>query len=148
MNVKALLALDQWLGVPLCFVCTMARAIFNRPPPGSAPPARSILFVKLAEQGSTVLAYQALRRAGELVGRKNVYFIAFKENRFILDLLEVIPEENVITISSNGVPAMMGSLLGGIRRLRALNLEAAVDMEFFSRGSAVLTYLSGARRRA
>jgi ADP-heptose:LPS heptosyltransferase len=34
-----------------------------------------------------------------------------------------------------------------VRQLRKLKLDAAVDMEFFSRGSAVLTLLSGAKRR-
>jgi ADP-heptose:LPS heptosyltransferase len=105
-------------------------------------------LVKLAEQGSTVLAYPALRRAVEMVGRENVYFVAFEENRFILDALGVIPEQNVITVSVAGVPAFVWSMLRAIQRLRRLKLDAAVDMEFFSRGSAVLTLLSGARRRA
>ncbi len=67
---------------------------------GRSPPAdrEKILLVKFAEQGSTVLAYPAIRRAIELVGRENVYFVVFEDNRFILDAMEIIPEENVITI--------------------------------------------------
>jgi ADP-heptose:LPS heptosyltransferase len=126
----------------------LLRGVVGRRPPEVLSPLRSILFVKLAEQGSTVLAYSALRRAVELAGRENVYFIAFEENRFILDVLGIIPERNVITISSKGWPAMIWSLLKALRRLRAMKLDGAVDMEFFSRGSAVLTLLSGARRRA
>jgi len=105
------------------------------------------LFVKLAEQGSTVLAYPALRRAVELVGRDRVYFITLADNRFILDVLGVIPEANVITVSFGSFPALLRSLPGAIRRLRRLRLDAAIDLEFFSRGSAALTYLSGATRR-
>ncbi len=148
MNVKALQRADQWLGVPLCFVLSLARALGRRSAPDCARPPRSILFVKLAEQGSTVLAFAALRRAVEMAGRENVYFIALEENRFILDLLEVIPEQNVITVSFKNLPNLMGSALGAIRRLRRLQLDAAVDLEFFSRGSGALTFMSGARRRA
>ena len=35
-------------------------------------------MVKLAEQGATVLAYPALRRAVEMVGRENVYFSSLR----------------------------------------------------------------------
>ncbi len=50
--------------------------------------------------GSTVLAYTAIRRAVEMVGRENVYFVVFAENRFILDLLDLIPPENVFAINA------------------------------------------------
>ena len=148
MNVKALQRADQWLGVPLCFALSLLRALCGRSAPDCSRPPRSILFVKLAEQGSTVLAYAALRRAVELAGRENVYFIALEDNRFILDLLGVIPEQNVITVSFKNFPALVRSALGAIRRLWRLKLDAAVDLEFFSRGSGALTFLSGARRRA
>ena len=40
------------------------------------------------------------------------------------------------------------SALKAMARLRELKLDAAVDMEFFSRGSAAITFLSGAKRRS
>jgi ADP-heptose:LPS heptosyltransferase len=147
MNVKALQRSDRWVGIPLCFAFTAMRALFGRSTPDGPQPPRSLLIVKLAEQGSTVLAYQALRRAVEIVGHKNVYFIAFEDNRFILDALGVIPEQNVITVSVENLFAFIRSMLSAIRRLRRLKLDTAVDMEFFSRGSAALVFLSGAKRR-
>src|SRR6516225_1726755 len=108
MNVRQLQRVDRWLGVPLCFALTVLRYVTGRRADASAP-LRNILFVKLAEQGSTVLAQSALRRAVELVGRDNVYFIAFEENRFILDLLGIIPEANVITMSFHGLPTLFSS---------------------------------------
>ena len=147
MNVKLLQRSDRWVGIPLCFALTALRALFARSVPDCSRPPRSLLVVKLAEQGSTVLAYQALRRAGEIVGPENVYFIAFEDNRFILDTLNVIPEQNVITVSVKSLSAFLGSMISAIRRLRRLKLDAAVDMEFFSRGSAALAFLSGAKRR-
>jgi len=148
MNVKALQRADRWLGVPLCFLLSLARAVFGRSAPDCSQPPRSLLFVKLAEQGSTVLAYAALQRAADMVGRENVYFIVLEDNRFILDVLGVVPEQNVIHVSFKSLPGLMTGALRAIRRLRRLKLDAAVDLEFFSRGSAALTCLSGARRRA
>jgi ADP-heptose:LPS heptosyltransferase len=146
MNVRQLQRVDRWFGVPLCFALTLVRSVTGRRADASAP-LRNILFVKLAEQGSTVLAQRALRRAVELVGRENVYFIAFEENRFILDLLGIIPEANVIAISFRGLPTLFGSSVAAMTKLWRLKLDAAIDMEFFARGSAALTFLSGAKRR-
>ena len=108
---------------------------------------RRALFVKLAEQGATVLAYPALRRAVEAVGRENVYFFVFEENRFILDAMDIIPRENVIAVSTGGLLATAAGLLAGLRRIRRIGVDAAVDFEFFARSSAVICYLSGAAVR-
>lgn len=148
MNVRALVKIDRWIGVPLCLFLSAFRRLLGRSGPDGAAPLRNILFVKLAEQGATVLAYPALRRAAELAGRENLYFLVLEENRFILDILGIIPDANVITISHKSLPAFVGSTLSALRRLRRLRLDAAVDMEFFSRGSAALTFLSGASRRS
>ena len=150
MNVKTLQRADRWLGVPLCWALTLIAGVanwlgrFNRSTNRRSP---RLLIVKLAEQGSTVLAYPALCRAVEMFGRENVYFIAFADNRFILDVLDVIPEENVVTVSVNGVARFLCSLLVALRKLRRTKFTAAVDLEFFSRGSAAVTFLSGARQR-
>jgi ADP-heptose:LPS heptosyltransferase len=147
MNVRLLQRIDRYAGVPLCFLLTLVRKVAGRRPPKGRAPARRILFVKLAEQGSTVLAVPAIRRAVEMAGRENVYFVVFEENRFILDLLELIPVENVITIRAKGIVRLGLSALNAMRRLRSLKLDAAIDLEFLSRGSAVLALLSGARAR-
>ena len=147
MIVATLQRVDRWLGIPLCFVLTCLRGLLGRSALPASAPSRNILLVKLAEQGSTVLAYPALRRAVDLVGRENVYFITFEDNRFILDVLDVVPAANVITVSFDTFPTLLRGVFGAIGRLRRLKLDAAIDMEFFSRGSAALTFLSGARRR-
>src|ERR1700749_3374908 len=101
----------------------------------------------MIEQGATVLAYRAIARAVELVGRENVYFWVFEENRLILDLLDMIPRENVLVIRTSSPIRLFADLLGGAWRARRLGIDATVDMEFFSRASAILAFLTGARRR-
>lgn len=147
MNVPVLQKVDRWVGVPLCFLLTLLRKFLGQSrPPGPVSPRR-ILFVKLAEQGSTVLAGAALKRAAKMAGRENVFFITFQENRFILDLLELIPEENVITISRESPGRLIATSWNAVQRMRSLRLDTAIDMEFFARGSAVVSCLSGASTR-
>lgn len=149
MNVSSMRLVDRWVGVPTCAALTAVRRLddllLRRTP---RTPPRRIAVIKLAEQGATVLAYSALSRARAMVGADNVFFVVFSENRFILDLLDVVPQQNVIVIRTDGPLRLVGDTLKAIARLHREGVDATVDFEFFARSSAVLSYLSGARTRA
>jgi ADP-heptose:LPS heptosyltransferase len=139
---------DRWVGTPICAILTFLRRIFEsagRPGPRQF---QRILFVKFAEQGSTVLAYSAIRRAIDMVGRENVYFVVFEDNRFILDAMEIIPEDNVITIATQNLFRFALTTLRSVHRVRKIRVDAVIDMEFLTRFSAMLTFATGAKTRA
>src|SRR6478736_4637383 len=147
VGISALQHTDRWLGAPLCAVLTLVRKVFGPGRPSRACPVHKILFIKFAEQGSTVLAYPAICRATEMVGRENVYFVVFEDNRFILDVMEIIPEQNVITISTKSPSALAIGALRAVLRARKIDIDAVIDMEFLTRFSAMLTFLTGAKSR-
>jgi ADP-heptose:LPS heptosyltransferase len=148
MDVRTMRRVDRWIGAPLCAALSVFRRvddlILRRDRP-SAP--RRIAVLKLAEQGATVLAYPALQRAAEMVGAENLFFVVFEENRFILDLLQVVPDDNVIVIRSDGLVRVVADTLRAILRMHREHIDATVDFEFFARSTAILAYLSGARTR-
>jgi ADP-heptose:LPS heptosyltransferase len=147
VGIRTLQRTDRWVGEPLCAILTLFRRIFEsagRPGPRQV---RRILFVKFAEQGSTILAYPAIRRAIEMVGRENVYFVVFEDNRFILDAMEIIPEGNVITIATNSPFGLATDAMRAVLRVRKIGIDAVVDMEFLTRFSAILTFATGAKSR-
>ncbi len=141
-----MLQIDRWLGVPSCALATGLRYLTD-PWRAESRPVRSILFIKLAEQGSTVLAHLALKKAVERVGRENVYMAVFEDNRFIVDVLGVIPRENVITVCSDSFLGLVRSSIGALAGLRRKGIDAVVDLEFFARSSALFAYFSGAKIR-
>src|SRR3989475_3989596 len=147
VGILTLQRTDRWVGSPLCAILTLLRRILE--PAGLPGPRqiRRILFVKFAEQGSTVLAYPAIRRAIDMVGRENVYFVVFEDNRFILDAMEIIPEGNVITIAMQSLFGLAASALRAVLRVRKIGMDAVVDMEFLTRFSAILTFTTGAKSR-
>src|SRR5438552_2232911 len=147
VGISALQHTDRWLGAPLCAVLTLVRKVFGLGRPSRACPVHKILFIKFAEQGSTVLACPAIRRATELVGRENVYFVVFEDNRFILDVMEIIPEGNVITIPTHSPWALGLGALQAVLQARRIGIDAVVDMEFLTRFSAILTFTTGAKSR-
>ena len=147
VGISTLQRTDRWVGGPLCFILTTLRRIFESAGPPGPCEVRRILFVKFAEQGSTVLAYPAIRRAIDMVGRENVYFVVFEDNRFILDAMEIIPDGNVITIATNSLFGLATGALRAVLQMRKIGIDAVVDMEFLTRFSAILTFMSGAKSR-
>src|SRR5437762_25979 len=147
VGIQTLQHTDRWVGVPLCAILTLLRRILECAGWPGPRQVRRILFVKFAEQGSTVLAYPAILRAIGMVGRENVYFVVFEDNRFILDAMEIIPEENVITITTKSVFGLATDAMRAVLRVRRIGIDAVVDMEFLTRFSAILTFTTGAKSR-
>jgi ADP-heptose:LPS heptosyltransferase len=145
-GISTLQHTDRWIGGPLCFVLTLVRKVFGRKTIGPSKPSR-IALLKFAEQGSTVLAYPAIRRAGAMVGRDNLYIVVFEENRFIVDAMEIIPRENIITISIRNPLGLAMGTLRAILKLRRLGVDAVIDLEFLTRFSAIASFLTGAKSR-
>ncbi|MFH1665090.1 MAG: glycosyltransferase family 9 protein [Candidatus Omnitrophota bacterium] len=149
MNVKTVRWIDKHLGRPICFFLTLYRKIHdlfvkkkvvNRDCAG-------ILFIKLIEQGSTILAYSAFKKAAGMAGKENTYFMTFKENRPAMDILEIIPPSNVIEIDPRTPASFITSAIKALIKIRQLKIDAVIDMEFFARASAILAFLSGADKR-
>jgi ADP-heptose:LPS heptosyltransferase len=61
--------------------------------------------------------------------------------------MHLIPEQNVVTVGHKNILDAGFQALRALKRIRELQIDAAIDLEFFSRSSAALTYLSGAGSR-
>ena len=149
MKPNTIRMIDAWLGRPLCLILTLFRyflSAFGKKREGLTKPEK-ILFLKLVEQGSTVLAYRALLQAVKKVGKENVYFCVFEDNRFILDILDIVPGRNVFPIRQTNLIVFIYDTVRFLLKVRTLGIDAVIDMEFFSRASAIFSYLSGARFR-
>ncbi len=147
MKIKSMRLLDRWVGSPISIGLTAVRRVQDRFTEVPSEPPKRILFVKLVEQGATVVAEPAIQRAIDMVGRENVFMAVFQQNRFIVDVLDLIPEENVITIRSTGLWVFAIDTVKAIARMHKEKIDAAIDFEFFSRFSGTLTFLSGAKQR-
>ena len=143
LHTGTIRSLDYWLGVPLCSLLTLMRALV---PERRARPER-ILFLKFIEQGATVLAQDAIARATARVGRDHIFFCVFESNRAILDVLGIVPPANVITIRDGRLHTFVIDFLRALMATRSRGIDTVIDMEFFSRASAVFAFLSGARTR-
>jgi ADP-heptose:LPS heptosyltransferase len=140
--------LDKYLGTIICWLLsiyyTIERAIKREKFP-SRP--QKILLLKPAEMGTSVLAYPAIKELKEMFKDVKLYFLTFKENVEIIRLLGIIPEENIFSIRIDSALNFIKDTLLAILKMRKIGIDAIIDLEFFSRYTAILSYLIGANWR-
>jgi len=140
---------DAWIGVPFCLLASLPMAVVNklRGHPAKAERPRSVLIIKLSELGALIAIGPAIRSLTQLVGRENLYFLSFGESRPLLEVLDYIPRENIFTLRTDSLLRLAWSALGILRVIRKKQINCSVDMDFFSRATALIGLLSGCRSR-
>ena len=148
ISVNTMRAIDHWVGVPLCAVVSPFIAlidgiknIFNRGP--ETP--KKLLFIELSEMGSAILVDPAMRNA-QARGAE-LFFLIFKSNRASLTLLNTVKPENIFTIDSSSLGGLIKDTLRFLVLARKHRIDTVIDLELFSRFTALLTGMCGARRR-
>lgn len=149
INIGFARKVDLWAGVPLCFLLSVFHAlswtIFRKHPRVSSP--NKILFIKLSELGAIILGDPLVCQVREQYPSAQLFFLTFEMNRDVFPLLGGgIRPENVLCIRTERA-FFLRDILAAIRRLRRERIDVVFDLEFFSRCSAALSYLSGARTR-
>ena len=145
MRTTTIRALDYWLGVPACALLTAVRAVTEGAVSKRQP--QRLVFLKFIEQGATVLAQDAIARATRAVGRDHVFFCVFESNRAILDVIGTVPAANIITIRDQALTTFVVDFLQAAMTIRRHRIDTVIDMEFFSRASAIFAFMTGAATR-
>jgi ADP-heptose:LPS heptosyltransferase len=136
---------DAWLGIPLCLCASALRRILPRRNAEGNP--RSVLVIKLSELGALVTLGPAMGSLARLVGRQNLYFLTFGESRGLLEIMDFVPRENIYILRTDSLLRFIGDGLKTLRELRRRRIDCSLDLDFFSRATALLAWLSGCRRR-
>jgi ADP-heptose:LPS heptosyltransferase len=145
MNIDFQRRVDRLVGVPLCGLLSLLPRARDRA--ADAPRPRRILVILLSEMGSLVLAQPMLSRLKRDHPEASFYALVFRQNREVLELLEALPRENIFTLRNDSFAALLKDSFASLRALRRLGIDTVIDGELFSRVSAILSFLTGARRR-
>ena len=146
MNVDTMRRIDRVAGVPLCAIATFLLRLRGLIRPSGPRPVRRILFVELSEMGTTILAEPAMRKARTQFSAE-LFFVIFARNVGSLQLLGTFPAENIFTISDRSIFALARDAFGFLRWTRRKGIDTVVDLELFSRFTALLCGLCAADRR-
>ena len=148
ISINTMRAIDHWVGVPLCALISPLVAlldslknIYSKNP--KTP--QKLLFIELSEMGSAILVDPAMRNAKKRGAE--IFFLIFKSNRASLSLLNTVKPENIFTIDSSSIGSLIKDTLLFLISARRQNIDTVIDLELFSRFTALLTGLCGARHR-
>lgn len=148
LSVDTMRTIDHRVGVPLCALATPFVMLFDWIKTlfaGHAEKPRKLLFIELSEMGSAILVDPAMRDA-QARGAE-IFFLIFKSNKASLTLLNTVPAANIFTIDASSLISLVTDTVKFLFQARAKKIDTVIDLELFSRFTALLTGLCGARRR-
>ena len=146
MNVDTMRAIDHYAGVPLTFVGTLLDKTLRLFRGTKRPRPRNVLLIELSEMGSAILVDPAMRKLKANIDGE-LHFVIFSKNKASLQLLGTVKDENIFTIDESGMVPLALSTLKFFRWCRQRNIDSVIDLELFSRFTALLSGFCGATNR-
>jgi len=144
MDVNFQRKVDRFLGA---FICRVLSLFGRKDGEGTGAAPRRILIILLSEMGSLVLAQPMFQRIWEKYPDASIHALLFEKNREILDIMEVIPRENILTISDKSLFGLMRDSLRVLHQMRTIRFDTVIDCELFARVSSIFSFFSGAAIR-
>jgi len=146
INIDRMRWIDRYAGVPLTWVLTGILKLLSLFAPSPKQKPSKILFIELSEMGSALLADPAMRKARETF-KAELFFCIFAKNRDSLFLLNTVDGKNIFVIREDHFLHVAIDTFKFIFWTRKNAIDTVIDLELFSRFTALLTGLSGARNR-
>jgi len=141
---QAALAVDMYLGPLLCWILVGLRPLLRRRRDEEGP-VRKILIVKMWGLGSLVLTSPLFDEIRRRHPDARIDFVTLRENAAILDLYPQIDRRHLPDLQ-RGVVRFLAQTLGTLRAIRRERYDLLLDLEFFTRFTAIFSLLAGARR--
>jgi ADP-heptose:LPS heptosyltransferase len=138
--------IDYYAGVPLAFTGTIIKKTINFFVSEPQIKPRNVLLIELSEMGSAILVDPAMRKLKENIDGE-LFFVIFSKNKVSLQLLETVKEENIFTIDEDGILNIAQTTLSFLKWCRDKHIDSVIDLELFSRFTALLTGACGAVNR-
>jgi lipopolysaccharide heptosyltransferase II len=145
MKIETQRRIDHYVGTIICRIFSAYYKFFKKEPRPAE--TKRILIVLLSEMGALVLAYPMFQRLKEKFPEASLHIMLYEKNREVVELLGVVPPENIIAVNYDSLPVFTKTVLGALSHMRRLNIDTVIDCELFSRVSSILSFLSGAAIR-
>jgi ADP-heptose:LPS heptosyltransferase len=108
---------------------------------------KKILIILLSEMGSIVLARPMFDHIKKRYPEASIYVLLFDQNKEVLELLDVIPLNNILVVSNASLLRLLKDSISILVKLHQIKIDTVLDCELFSRISSIYSFLSGAKNR-
>ena len=150
MKVDTMRVIDRWAGIPLTFILTLIlkpwERFYHKRNRTAQPDVQRTLFIELSEMGSAIIVDPAMRK---LQAEKDaeLFFVIFEDNAKSLNILGTVPKNNIFTMRVDSLPNLAIDIFRFMAWCREMHITTCIDLELFSRFTALLSALSGAPSR-
>ncbi|MDG2149396.1 MAG: glycosyltransferase family 9 protein [Planctomycetota bacterium] len=159
MKTRTMIRLDAALGLPLCalaFLASLPRRVWirflggasrrrSRPATSALEPVQRILVIKFLGMGSILLATPLLKRLAAAYPDARITFLTLESNAELVRRLDWV--DDIVVVPRGRLFQLLLAVPGLLLKLRRKRFDLALDLEFYSRLSNLVSWGSGARRR-
>ncbi|MBF0511182.1 MAG: glycosyltransferase family 9 protein [Candidatus Omnitrophica bacterium] len=143
--------IDHWVGGPICLGLALLNRIFHPLykrhlciPKESLPPGH-ILIVKFFGLGSITLSSALIANIRRAYKDCKIIFLTFKDNVPIIKTMGLADE--ILVIETKNPFVMLQSICRALSFCYSQKIDIAMDIEFYSKFSTIMSFLSGAPLR-
>lgn len=141
MNIRTMKAIDHYVGIPACLALDLFQRLWMPFQREKRNPPRKVLVMKYFGIGSILLASPMLRAIKTKHPGVSIGFLTFAANREIVERLGLA--DVIHTLRTDTLLHFVGDLYRMLGQIRRERYDVTIDMEFFSKFSTIVTYLSG-----
>ena len=146
--------IDRWVGQCLCGLVSLWARVWRffkgsaLEDTNSQHQPQHVLVIMLSEMGSIVLAGPMFAALRARFPHATLHMLQLKKNQEVSKLLGITDPDYLHTLDDSSAFRLASDIVRVCWRMRQLPLDVVVDCELFSRISSLLSYFSGAPRRA
>ncbi len=150
-KITILKFVDHWVGGPICIILVLLYRLthpfykIHLHIPAKELPAKKILILKFIGIGSITLASSIIMNIRNKYKNTKIYFLTFKENQEILDILSLA--DKVMIIDTRNPLVLIKTIVQSLLFCWKEHIDIVFDIEFYSKFSTMMAFLSGARWR-
>ncbi len=145
-------SIDSLLGIPICLflylysnIFSFLKKLFWRKHSQTKGEVRKILVMKYFGMGSIILSVPMFRALRQRFPNASITLLSFEGNREISELLGIA--DRILTIRTDSILRFFKDFVYILWTIRIERFDLSIDMEFFSKFSLIVSYLSGAPER-
>ena len=125
MKIETQRFVDRYVGTLICKIFSLYYRLVNRESatvePQFRPQPQKILIILLSEMGALVLAYPMFQYLKQKYPQAELYVMLFEKNREVVELIGIVPPENIIAIKDDSMQNFIRDTLTGLSKMRTLH---------------------------
>ena len=145
LTISLMRWIDQSIGTAVCHLLA-AEKVVAKPFTRKVDTVRKIAVMKFFGIGSIVVAPPSLLALREAFPGAKIYFVTFKGNKEILDILGLV--DRTILIDNSSLQAFTQSTLAAAHELWREGVDLAIDFEFFAKFPVALASIAQVPKKA